>query len=201
MYNYISGKLAKKTPAYIVLEVGGIGYEIRIPLNAQPLSTADGQCKVYTHLYLREGVQWLYGFGSETEKELFLQLISVSGIGPSAALVLLSSLGVPTLARAIDTEDEGTLCQAKGIGTKTAKRLILELKGKLKYTQTQESAALPPESLSASAELRQKKDEALEALLVLGIGKAAAEKSLHAVIKKYGEALSPEEMIKSALSN
>lgn len=201
MYNYISGKLTSKTPAYAVIETGGIGYEIRITLNTYSSIKENSDCKLFTHLYVKEDVQMLYGFQNEDEKHAFLQLIGVSGIGPSTALMVLSSLSVSELVDAVSTENVSLIQSVKGIGAKTAKRLILELKDKLGQEIASASQVSPSAANIESGQIAQKKEEALQALIILGLGKPAAEKGLQAIIKKYGNTLSIEEMIKYTLKN
>ncbi len=199
MYNYIRGKLVEKTPAYAVVDVGGIGYELRTSLNTFSAIKTEEECKLYTYLYVKEDVQMLYGFQNEAEKHAFLQLISISGIGPSTALMVLSSLSVAELAEAIGTENVSLIQSVKGIGAKTAKRLILELKDKF-------AKSIPTDVQSTTAaaghlQANQQKEEALEALIVLGLPKATAEKALQQVIRKHGDTLTLEEMIKLTLQN
>lgn len=201
MYNYISGKLTSKTPAYAVIENGGIGYEVRITLNTYSSIKENSDCKLFTHLYVKEDIQMLYGFQSEDEKSAFLQLISVSGIGPSTALMVLSSLSVAELVDAINTENVGLIQSVKGIGAKTAKRLILELKDKLGKELGTGSQASPSAANMEVGQASLKKEEALQALVILGLSKPAAEKGLQSILKKYGNTLSIEEMIKLTLKN
>ncbi len=201
MYNYISGKLISKTPAYAVIETGGIGYEIRITLSTYSAIKENTDCKLFTHLYVKEDLQMLYGFQSEREKKAFLQLISVSGIGPSTALMVLSSLSVSEFVEAVNSENVGIIQSVKGIGAKTAKRLILELKDKLGQEIAGSSQSSPSAANLEAGQLSQKKEEVLQALIILGLSKAVAEKGLQTIIKKYGNTLSIEEMIKLTLKH
>ena len=133
MYYYIKGKIAKKCENSIIIDNGGIGY--RIYTSANSLSTAGEQgstATIYTHLNVREDVFDLYGFVTEEEREMFLNLISVSGVGPKAALAVLSVTTPAKLALAVITEDIKTITKAQGVGPKMAQRMILELKDKLK---------------------------------------------------------------------
>ncbi|MBW3544641.1 MAG: Holliday junction branch migration protein RuvA [Bacteroidetes bacterium] len=196
MIAYLSGKLAHKDPTYVLLEVSGIGYEVKISLHTYAAIKDKEQLKLLTYLHIKEDAHTLYGFYEGTEKRLFTHLISVSGIGPGSALMMLSSLSPAELEHAIIHEDARTLSGVKGIGAKTAQRVILELRDKvLKGEVVNPAASLKPASHNT---VRQ---EALSALVTLGINKLAAEKTLDTLVKQHGNALSLEELIKLALKN
>jgi len=199
MYNFISGILVQKTPTYAVVEVNGVGYEIKISLNTYSLLQENESCKLFTYLYVKEDALTLFGFLDPKEKTLFLKLISVSGIGPSTGLMILSSLSTEEIVNAISTENVAVIQSVKGIGAKTAQRVILELKDKI----GKEDGLLIVPSNIATSKLETKADtqEALEALIALGINKSTAEKSLAAITKKHGSQLSVEELIKLTLKN
>ena len=131
MITHLSGKLVEKNPTSLVIECGGIGYEVKISLNTFSLLTNDEQIRVYTQFIVREDAQLLYGFSQKEEREMFLQLISVSGIGPNTAMIMLSSLTPEEIARAIISEEVRIIQSIKGIGIKTAQRVIVDLKDKM----------------------------------------------------------------------
>lgn len=195
MIAYVEGKLAYKDPAYAIVDVQGVGYEVRISLQTySALPEVGQQCKVNTFLNIRDDAHILFGFAGLDEKMLFLDLVSVSGVGPATALVMLSSLSSPEIRQAIMNEDLRVVQSIKGIGSKTAQRVILELKDKMR----KESLTAPVPFLAGGAG-GQARGEALAALVTLGIPKPAAEKSLDAIIKREGDQLSVEQLIKLAL--
>ncbi|TDQ10071.1 Holliday junction branch migration protein RuvA [Pedobacter metabolipauper] len=193
MYDYIDGKLAFKCPAYIVVETGGIGYHINISLNTYS-SLADAErCKVYVWLSIKEDAHTLYGFADEGERRLFLHLISVSGIGPNTGRMMLSSITPNEIQSAIVNADLPLIQRIKGIGVKSAQRLVLELQDKLKK---EGSGSLISAPLNNTV-----KEEALSALMMLGFAKPASEKALENAVKTGGADQSVEQMIKLALKN
>ncbi|NLR90602.1 MULTISPECIES: Holliday junction branch migration protein RuvA [Flammeovirga] len=196
MYYYISGKLVKKLPTFAVIDVQGVGYEIKWPLNAYSLYNEGDQVTLYTYLYVKEDVQQLYGFASENDRSIFLLLISISGIGPSTGLAFLSSLSMGEICSAIMQEDVKTIQSVKGIGAKTAQRVVIELRDKI--SKLQYTGELMQSSTAPAADTA-KVDEAMDALVALGFTRAAAQKSIKLVIKKNGADLSVEKLIKLAL--
>ena len=195
MIAYLKGKLAHKEPTHVIIDVGGIGYQASISLNTFSEIKDKEDIRLSTYLHVREDAHVLFAFSSEAEKTMFMNLISVNGIGPNTAMVVLSSLPPAELKSAISREDAATLQAVKGIGGKTAQRLILELKDKLKKVQGDEASTLPG---LVSNTMRQ---EALTALMTLGIARAAAEKSVDSVLKKSGNTISLEDLVKQALKN
>jgi len=198
MYAYISGKLTKRAPAVAIVENNGIGYELRISLQTYAQLQEGATCKLHTHLHINgnDFSQTLFGFATEDEKSLFLMLISVSGVGAGTALNILSSLNVQEIREAIAREDLRTLQSIKGIGSKTAQRLILELKDKIR----KEEGITAVEKTSFAAIVNpQLQAEALAALMIMGVAKPAAEKSIAAVLKKFGSDITLEELIRQAL--
>lgn len=193
MYAYIKGKIAHKEATHIILETGGLGYHIKISLHTYGLLQAVGDdALVHTYLQIQENAHNLFGFAEISEKKLFLELISVSGVGPNTALVMLSSASPQEIQEAIVGEDVKTLQAMKGIGAKTAQRVILELKDKIKRdTLITEQKAVP--------HYRSIREEAITALMVLGLAKNTAEKNVDAIIKLKGGEISLEEVIKYAL--
>ncbi|MGY4385241.1 Holliday junction DNA helicase RuvA [Pedobacter sp. UYP24] len=193
MYEYIDGRLTFKCPAYIVVEVGGIGYHLNISLNTYSLLGDAERCKIYTWLHIKEDAHTLYGFADEGERRLFLHLISVSGIGPNTGRMMLSSITPNEIQTAIVNGDLTLIQRIKGIGVKSAQRLVLELQDKLKKEGSGSLIAAP---LSNTV-----REEALSALMMLGFAKPASEKVLDNAVKNGGLDLSVEQMIKFALKN
>jgi len=194
MIAYLKGKLTHKEPTHIIVEVNGVGYQVNISLNTFAEIKDQEDIRLSTYLQVREDAHILFGFSSEAEKSMFQSLISVNGVGPSTAMIVLSYLPPQDLRSAILREDAATLQSVKGIGGKTAQRLILELKDKLKKEGWDDSTA-------PSGGHNKMKQEALSALMTLGIAKAAAEKSIDAVLKKSGSSITLEELVKQALKN
>ncbi len=195
MISFLKGKLVHKEPAFVIIEVNGVGYQAMISLNTFSEIKDREDIHLFTHLHIREDAHILFGFANEDEKGMFLHLISVNGVGPSTAMMVLSSMTPNDLKNAIMREDSATLQAVKGIGGKTAQRLILELKDKVKK-DTHDSP-----TLIGGSSYNTMHREALTALMTLGISKASAEKSLDAVLKKSGNSLSLEELVKLALKN
>jgi Holliday junction DNA helicase RuvA len=195
MIAYLKGKLVHKEPTHIVIDVGGIGYQASISLNTFSEIKDKEEIRIVTYLHVREDAHILFAFATEMEKSMFLNLISVNGIGPNTAMMVLSSLQPAELKSAILREDAATLQAIKGIGGKTALRMILELKDKLRKGVSEDPSTLGGK---VSNTMRQ---EALTALMTLGIGRAAADKSVDAVLKKSGNSISLEDLVKQALKN
>lgn len=193
MFEYIDGKLGFKCPTYIIVEAGGIGYHINISLNTYSLLGDAERCKVYTWLHIKEDAHTLYGFADEGERRLFLHLISVSGIGPNTGRMMLSSITPTEIQTAIVNADLPLIQRIKGIGVKSAQRLVLELQDKLKKEGTGSLIAAPLNNTV--------REEALSALLMLGFTRQPAEKAIDNAVKNGGLDLTVEEMIKIALKN
>jgi Holliday junction DNA helicase RuvA len=194
MFAYLKGKLAHKDPTYVIIDINGIGYEVKISLNTYSQIKDEEAICLQTYLQVKEDSHTLFGFHDLREKELFLKLISISGVGPSTGLMVLSSLGPEEAENAIITEDVKTIQGVKGIGGKTAQRIILELKDKIgKEIISDDQINIPISSASAT------RNEALQALITLGINKAAAQKSIDKVLKENGKDTSLEDLIKMAL--
>ena len=193
MYAYIDGKLAFKCPTYVVIDAGGVGYHINISLNTYAALKDNEKSKLFTWLHVKEDGHTLYGFFEEGERRLFLHLISVSGIGPNTGRMILSSITPAEIQTAIVKGDVPLIQRIKGIGPKSAQRMILELQDKLKKEG--------PDSLISMPLNNTAKDEALSALVMLGFNKSAAEKSLDTAIKQGNENLSVETLIKIALKS
>ena len=193
MFDYIDGRLTFKCPAYIVVEAGGVGYHINISLNTYSSLGTSERCKNYVWLHIKEDAHTLYGFMDEGERRLFLHLISVSGIGPNTGRMMLSSITPAEIQTAIVNADLPLIQRIKGIGVKSAQRLVLELQDKLKKEGTGSLIAAPLNNTV--------REESLSALMMLGFAKAPAEKSLDLAVKNGGPDLTVEQMIKIALKN
>lgn len=194
MIAYVEGKITQKEPAFVVVETGGIGYEIRISLNTYEALKDIMQARLLTHLHIKEDAHTLYGFTHAAERKLFLDLIGISGVGPGTGMVVLSSMPPEDIKSAIINGDATMLQRIKGIGAKTAQRIILELRDKL----AKENDGVAPSGYWGQDNNTATK-EALSALITLGINKAAAEKSISAIVKKHGKQITVEEIIKLAL--
>ncbi len=193
MYYYIKGTLVQKSENYIVVDACGVGYMINTSLNSIANSCDAGeQLTVYTYLHVREDVMELYGFTTTEEKAMFLNLLSVSGVGPKAALAVLSVTTPAQLALAVAAGDVKTITRASGVGSKMAQRIILELKDKLKNADiSADLAGLKDVPMTDSL------SEALNALVALGYSNADAKNAVEGI----DGSLSVEEIIKKALSS
>ena len=194
MISYIKGKLVEKNPAYAIIETaGGIGFYINISLATfSALPAEKEEVCILTYFIVKEDAQILYGFKEEEERELFKLLISVNGIGPNTGRLILSSMSVGEVLNAIATENVKAIQSIKGIGAKTAQRLIVELKDKTRKTDWAVQTKI-------STTYNNNKYDALTALIALGFPKAGAESVLDKVIKAEGIDLSVEELIKKSL--
>ena len=191
MYYYIKGKFVTKGENFAVIETGGIGYKIYTSsITLEKMPVPGDTLLMYTHFYIREDTQDLYGFISNDEITLFLQLLSISGVGPKAALAVMSALTYEQLALAVMTNDSKALTKAQGIGPQAAQRIILELKDKIKTVD-----ALPEEIKTVTLEQENSQSEAVTALTVLGY---SANEAKHAV-SKVDSTLNVEDIIKEAL--
>lgn len=193
MINHIEGRLTEKTPTYAVIDCGGVGYLLHISLNTFSKIGSSEKCRLYAHLTIREDAHTLYGFADQEERIIFRHLISVSGVGASTARMILSSLSPAEVTGAIMTGNVAALKSIKGIGEKSAQRIIVDLKGKLGKDDA------PMEFFTASNNTT--REEALSALVMLGFAKNVAEKALEKVIKAEGNGATVEQLIKQALKN
>jgi Holliday junction DNA helicase RuvA len=198
MIAYLKGKLAYKDPTYVIVDISGVGYLVKISLQTYSQIKDEELVMLLTYLHIKEDAHTLYGFREENEKKLFLHLISISGVGPNTALMILSSLSASELEHAIVDGDARLIQNVKGVGAKTAQRIILELKDKVK----KDSFAEVGTQVSAFSTPNNKiKEEALQALLTLGFQRPVAEKNIATVLKKTGPDISLEELIKASLKN
>ncbi|EAZ79402.1 Holliday junction branch migration protein RuvA [Algoriphagus machipongonensis] len=196
MIDYLHGKLVFKDPTYVLIDVGGIGYHVKISLQTYSQIKDEEQIKLLTYLHIKEDAHTLYGFKNADEKRLFLLLISINGVGPNTGLMILSSLSTEEIEQSILSGDVATIQHVKGIGAKTAQRIILELKDKVGKATDSSSGDSQVGFLNAHNNLR---EEALKALITLGFPKTAAEKNIRAVLKKTTGEISLEELIKASL--
>jgi len=192
MITHISGKLVEKNPTDVVIDCNGVGYLLNISLHTFSKIPDQEFLKLYTYLLVREDSHTLYGFASIAEREIFKLLISVSGIGASTARVMLSSLSPEQIKEGIAHGDVAMIQSVKGIGAKTAARVILDLKDKVLKVYDIDEVSIKPDNTS--------KDEALSALEVLGFAKKQAERAIDKVVRQQPEA-NVETIIKEALKN
>ena len=194
MIGKLRGIVASVGEDWVILDVGGVGYEVKISLNTYSKLKEIKKGKVYTYLHVKEDSHTLYGFHNPDEKSLFIKLISISGVGPSTAILMLSSMGVAEIQESIAREDVATIKKVKGIGSKTAERIILELKDKIRKEMISEKILdVGPDAFYLIRE------EALIALVTLGIQKSMAEKSINIILKNAEKDITLEEVIKLAL--
>lgn len=195
MYDYIRGEIAELTPTYAVVEAGGVGYYLIISLQTYAELENASAARVYTHLAVREDAQLLYGFATREEREVFRLLVSVSGVGGNTARMILSTYSPSELANILTTENAVLLKNVKGLGLKTAQKIIVELKDKAAGLGGTAAGAPAHAAATGSNETY---DEAVAALTMLGFGKAASDKAVQAIAKESPSA-SVEEVIRLAL--
>lgn len=193
MIEYIKGDIAELTPARMVIECGGIGYELNISLNTYSAFGNKTSGKIYVYEVIREDAHLLFGFAEKAERELFLLLTSVSGVGPNTARMILSSLPPLELVQVISSKNETALTAVKGIGLKTAQRILVDLKNKVKPIEGV-AGNLSTSTVPSGAVA----EEAVAALVMLGFQKAASQKAVTTILKG-SPALAVEQVIKTAL--
>ncbi len=192
MITHIRGKLVEKNPTYAVVECNGIGYFLNISLHTYSKISDSEAVKLYTYLNIREDAHTLFGFADKIEREIFKLLISVSGVGPSIGRTMLSSMTPEQIQHAIASEDVATIQSVKGIGAKTAQRVIIDLKDKIVKTyQISEDSVIPNNTI---------KEEALSALEVLGFSRKQVEKLVQKIVQETPDT-TLENIIKQALKN
>ena len=197
MIDYIKGDLVELAPARMVIECGGIGYEVNISLNTYSAFNGQSSGKVYVYEVIREDAHLLYGFKEREERELFLLLISVSGVGANTARMILSSFSPADLVAVIAEDNEKALTAVKGIGLKTAQRILVDLRNKVKTVgyATSEASVLERGASPADHSVR---EEAVAALVMLGFVKATSQKVVTKILKD-SPGLTVEQVIKAAL--
>ena len=194
MIYHIEGKLVEKTPTYAVIDAGGVGYVMQISLNTFSKIGDTEKCKLFTEqLYVRDDMPRFFGFADIAERNLFRLLVSVSGVGGTSALLMLSSLSATEIQTAIATANVAVIKSVKGIGEKTAQRVIVDLKDKMGKSDFSSEIFL---GLNNTL-----KEEALSALVMLGFNKLGADKVLDKIIRTEGTGQTVEQLIKSALKN
>lgn len=195
MYAYIEGKLAEHNPACVTIDCGGVGYEIHVSLNTYGKIKDKTTAKLFVYQAVREDALLLYGFADKAEKELFLQLISVSGVGASTAMLVLSTLSPDATVNAILSGDVKKIQSVKGIGLKTAQRILVDLRDKLSKL---EFAPVAPGQDALVPQLSRERQEAVSALVTLGFAKASVEKTVDGLLAAEPDS-STEDIIKKAL--
>ena len=193
MIEYIKGEIVELTPARLILECGGVGYELNISLTTYSAFNGKTTGKLFVYEVIREDAHLLFGFAERVERELFLLLTSVSGVGPNTARMILSSLPPKELVEAIASKNEAVLTAVKGIGLKTAQRMLVDLKNKVKNGE-----GLAPVEVTEAPSNGAVAEEAVAALVMLGFQKAASQKAVTAILKG-SPAMAVEQVIKTAL--
>ncbi|WP_297333099.1 Holliday junction branch migration protein RuvA [Flavobacterium sp.] len=192
MIAHLQGRLVEKTPTEVVIDCNGVGYQVNISLHTYSLLPDSESLRLYTYLQIKEDAHTLFGFMEKAERELFKLLISVSGVGAGTARTMLSSLEPKQVIQAIGSGDVATIQSIKGIGTKTAQRVILDLKDKVLKLYDLEEVSVSGYNTN--------KDEALSALEVLGFNKKMAEKAVEKIVKENPQS-TVETIIKQALKH
>lgn len=192
MITHLRGKLVEKNPTYAIIECNGVGYFLNISLNTYSKISDNEAAMLYTHLSIREDAHTLFGFAEKVEREIFKLLISVSGVGPSIARTMLSSMTATQIQQAIASEDVAVIQSVKGIGAKTAQRVIVDLKDKIVATYQ-----ISEEEIQAVSSV---KEEALAALEVLGYTRKQVDKVIQSIIQN-NPTINLEGIIKQALKN
>ena len=193
MIEYIKGEIVELTPARLILECGGVGYELNISLTTYSAFNGKKTGKLFVYEVIREDAHLLFGFAERVERELFLLLTSVSGVGPNTARMILSSLPPKELVEAIASKNEAVLTAVKGIGLKTAQRILVDLKNKVKNVE-----GLVPVEVTEAPSNGAVAEEAVAALVMLGFQKAASQKAVTAILKG-SPAMAVEQVVKTAL--
>jgi holliday junction DNA helicase RuvA len=198
MIVFLKGILSLKTPTWIEIDVGGVGYGLTIPLSTYDrLPEVGHEVRLSTYLHVREDILSLYGFSKSAERELFMLLITVSGIGPKVATAILSALNEEEIEKSILSEDIRTLCSVPGVGKKTAERMILDLRDKMRKRAHAHDPAQP--HLGASREIQDMAEDSISALVTLGYHPVESRKVISQIIKKDPNPQGVEFLIRTAL--
>jgi Holliday junction DNA helicase RuvA len=193
MFDFIAGKVVERAPTHLVLDVGGVGYRFDISVNTFEALPAEGErAKVFVHLAVQDDRLRLFGFASRQEREVFRMLTSISGIGPATALTILSGVSVEEFCQAVVSEDSAYLRRIRGIGPKTAQRIVVELADTLRYLSADREAVLPPQAAAVN--------DAVMALVSLGYGRRQAEKAVSRAVSELGGQTAVQELVKRALN-
>jgi len=190
MISHINGRLIEKTPTYVVIDCNGVGYKLNISLQTYSAIQTEN-CKLLTHLSIKEDAHTLYGFYTSDERELFRQLISVSGVGPSTARMILSTYSAEEIVHYIISADVAAIQNVKGIGGKTSQRIIIDLKDKVGKGKEVSDLLFTQDNTI--------KEEALSALLALGFTKKVAEKKVEQVMKSHNGDITVEDLVRKSL--
>ncbi len=195
MIEYIKGEIVELSPAQLIIECAGIGYALNISLYTYSFFNGKTNAKIFVYEVIREDAHLLFGFADKSERELFLLLTSVSGVGPNTARMILSSLSPADLVRVISQKDETALTAVKGIGLKTAQRILIDLKNKVKPVDGLAADQAVSGTVTVSAAVS---EEAVSALVMLGFQKAASQKTVSQILKSEPDS-TVEQVIKTAL--
>ncbi len=194
MYAYLKGRIAHRTASHLIVEVGSIGFRVHIPLSTYTALQGRDEAVIYTHFHVTEDAHTLYGFATEAERNLFGQLISVTGVGPTSALLLLSAMSVDEIRAAIIGEQAHVLQRAKGIGPKASKQIILDLKDRLTKEAPEATGFLPLPAADQPV-----REEAIAALMALGYQRIAAQKALNQLQREQPQLQRIEDIVRAAL--
>lgn len=193
MIAHIEGKLIDKNPAYVVVNCAGVGYLLNISLHTFSRLGDSDHCSLYTHMVVREDAMNLYGFYEPEERKLFQHLISVNGVGATTAMMMLSSMAPGEIRQAIAQNNVAALQKVKGIGAKSAQRIIIDLKDKISREGLLENELPNPDNTM--------KEEALSALIILGFSKSVAEKAIEKILAKNKQDMNVETLVKEVLKS
>ena len=194
MFDYLQGRLVSKSPTEAVIAVGGTGYRLTIPLSTYDALPDDGEVKLLVYMHVREDILRLYGFANEDDRRVFTSLLGVQGIGPSTALSILNSVPVNEFRSAVAREDLATVSRAKGIGKKTAQRIVIDLKREMEKQMSEPS--LGGEGVPLGVGIT---SDAVAAMLALGYKRSAAEQAVDGALKRLGANAALEDVIRQAL--
>ena len=195
MIYFVEGHIDVKDPAFLVINVGGMGYEVKISLTTYAYVKELTECKLFTYFHVKEDTQASFGFYQMSEKEIFTSLISVNGVGATTAMMILSTLSPDEISSAIQNNDVNTIKSVKGIGLKTAQRLVLELRDKVLISSSEDSSNISGNTYNSI------KSESLSALVTLGIPKMQAEKAIDKIMKEKDTELKVEQIIRLVLKS
>jgi Holliday junction DNA helicase RuvA len=193
MIAYIDGTLVEKSPTHVIIDCGGVGYFLNISLNTFAKLPENGRFKLHAHEIIREDSRSLFGFADQVERQIFRLLISVSGVGANTARMILSSLSPQQLSNVILHDDVNTLKSVKGIGVKSAQRIIIDLRDKIGKEEISADFSMMPNNTI--------RDEALSALVMLGFPKNKATQAVDKTLKSEGGEISVEQLVKISLNN
>jgi len=193
MYDYIEGDMVTKTPAQAVVAANGVGYRFTIPISTYDSLPDSGRIRLLAYLYVREDTLRLYGFAAEKERRLFTRLLSVSGVGPALAIAALNGISVDEFRQAVASEDVATLSRVKGVGRKTAERIIVEMKREMERELMQDRAEGREASVAVVT------TDAVAAMLALGYTRSSAEAAVGRALAKTGRDAGLEQVVREAL--